>query len=156
MFFLEGLLVVVDVPSSLGLPDKVMGLGRPVLAASLVPRPGCHEGLLHHFSGNFPDLLLLLFVEEEILHARSRIEPADHINLRLVRRYVDIEGGKPFKMEIPVIADQGLGGAGLLPVGVDTVEEELEILLLDGSGEDLHKPFRLHIRGSTVPCRGGP
>ncbi|MPM40661.1 hypothetical protein SDC9_87307 [bioreactor metagenome] len=124
-----------------------MGLGRPVLAAPLVPRPGGHEGLLHHFSGNFPDLLLLFFVEEEILHSRSGVEPPDHFDLRLVGGDMYVEGGEPFQVQIPVVAYEGLGGTGLLPVGIDAVEEEFEILFLHGSSEDFHKPFGLHIPG---------
>ena len=48
-------------------------------------------------------------------------------------------------MQVPVIAQERLAGVGTLAVGVYALAVQLEVLFLDGRGEDLHEALRVHV-----------
>ena len=133
---LKGLLVVIDIPSPLVPSDKEVRLRRTILPPPLVPSLRDDCSLFHQFAGDLLDLLLLLLVEEEILHAScAALKSFQQLDLRLIGSDMNIEFCEPFKMKIPVVANKRERGARLFAVWINAVKEEIEVLLLDRGRE---------------------
>ena len=113
---------------------------RAELLAVLVVGDGLHDGLLHLLAADLLERLAVVVVEEEVLQLVLAVESLLHGDFRLRERGVHVLAVEALLVEVPEIALRlvlAVHAAHVL--GVDALEVELVVLLLDGGHEDLHE-----------------